>query len=126
METVPATAGPVQLLPRSPSSGPALPNVVPYLPRAVETAPSPRLQALQQAQVTGERSRTQGVKEGGAGGPGASFRLPPQTQARPQPWGPGSPHGRWRPASGRQVRSWPGPAAHRSGHRQSPARGPWR
>uniref|UniRef100_A0A667HAL1 Interferon regulatory factor 7 n=1 Tax=Lynx canadensis TaxID=61383 RepID=A0A667HAL1_LYNCA len=26
-----------------------------------------------------------GVKEGGAGGPGASFRLPPQTQAEPSP-----------------------------------------
>ncbi|XP_046956602.1 interferon regulatory factor 7 isoform X1 [Lynx rufus] len=32
--------------------GPALPNMVPYLPRAVETAPSPRLPALQQAPVT--------------------------------------------------------------------------
>uniref|UniRef100_A0A667HS43 Interferon regulatory factor 7 n=1 Tax=Lynx canadensis TaxID=61383 RepID=A0A667HS43_LYNCA len=40
-------------------AGPPLPNMVPYLPRAVETAPSPRLPALRQAPVTGESSRAQ-------------------------------------------------------------------
>lgn len=55
------------------SSGPELRETEPSLPRAVELAP------MHQAQVTGERSWGGGcVREGEAGGPGASSSLPPR------------------------------------------------